>query len=364
MIFTATYKKDKKQQQKCSMYIFYILFSFSALSGNEITFYGINPGLTDHSIHKNLTKHHVYIPSDPKHYNNKLLVFLPGTGAKPAYYDQFNAYAARLGFHVIGLNYMNKQKLFKLCSKKPEGCYEKTCREIIDGVDRTPDINIKPVNSIKNRLLKLLKYLDNNYPDKSWEQFYSKERILWNKINLAGHSQGGELAGIIAKHNTVQRVIFFNSPNGITLHGNKRHKLAAWINRNNQTESKRYYGFYHKANTGQRKLRIYRILSMLKFGSEVNATKISTSDNAAHVVFSDFNTHNPHSAIVMDKYLPSSTIEKQMIKDAWKYLLLHTDEVPTKIEIDKLPITREGNLKEKDHVKNKIENLPLLYITL
>ena len=40
--------------------------------------------------------------------------------------------------------------------------------EIIDGTDRTPKVTISRANSIENRVVKLLQYLDRAHPSEGW----------------------------------------------------------------------------------------------------------------------------------------------------------------------------------------------------
>jgi hypothetical protein len=43
--------------------------------------------------------------------------------------------------------------------------------EILDGTDRTPLVDVDRANSIENRLIKLLQYLDANRPGEGWGGF-------------------------------------------------------------------------------------------------------------------------------------------------------------------------------------------------
>ena len=86
--------------------------------------------------------------------NHKLFVFLPGTGAPPAFYQLVQMEAAHLGYHVIGLMYMNDTPLAGVCpqSPDPETCYEQVRLQIITGSPQTGVVEVNQVNSIDNRL--------------------------------------------------------------------------------------------------------------------------------------------------------------------------------------------------------------------
>jgi len=172
----------------------------------------VAPQATDPAIDKALDNHYVWLDTTVRS-NHKLFVFLPGTGLTPAVYQLVQQEAARLGYHVIGLMYVNTPGLAKVCPNDPDpaACYENSRLEIIDGIDRSPWVDVNPANSIDNRLTKLLEYLITQYPDEGWERFLLGDEPKWSQIAMSGHSQGGGHAAMIAKIRLVARVVMFSS---------------------------------------------------------------------------------------------------------------------------------------------------------
>jgi len=101
-------------------------------------------------------------------------------------------------------------------------------------------VKIGPHNCILHRLVKLLESLDQQYANEHWGQFLQNGKPVWNKITVAGHSQGGGHAAFIAKLFVVNRVVMFSSVGDAT--GGPSWVSAPWLT-THVTPSDRYFGF-------------------------------------------------------------------------------------------------------------------------
>src|SRR3989475_7975918 len=97
--------------------------------------------------------------------------------------------------------YPNSVSIATVCGGQPDPntCYEKVHLEILDGVDRSPFVNVNQANSIVNRLTKLLQFLADSFPDQGWSRFLAGDEPKWSQIAISGHSQGGGQAAMVAK---------------------------------------------------------------------------------------------------------------------------------------------------------------------
>lgn len=103
----------------------------------------------------------------------KLFVFFPGTGGPPAGYRYILQTAAGLGYHAIGLAYVNDKSVnFDYCvGNPPPNCQEIVRREIIEGKDHSPLLQVDRANSIEGRLISLLEHLHQQYPTERWNRY-------------------------------------------------------------------------------------------------------------------------------------------------------------------------------------------------
>jgi hypothetical protein len=210
----------------------------------------INATVTDASITAQPSTgeapHVVINPSPAVTAAGKLLVFLPGTQGVPTQYSYLLRAGASRGYHALGLNYVNQQAMGGLClTSSDTDCYWKARNVVING-GGTPvpsQAAVSVADSIINRLNKLLVYMNTTRPTEGWGQFLKSDNtVIWSKVILAGHSQGGGHVGVLAKTVFLSRAVYFSSPEdwrGLIGVGSP----ANWSAKPNVTPASWQYGF-------------------------------------------------------------------------------------------------------------------------
>lgn len=305
-----------------------ILFLAQPVSAQRQSWF-IAPKTTDNQINSALESHYVAINRSVKA-RNQLFLFFPGTDGTPFFYQQISNTAADMGYHVINLRYVNFDAVNTLCGRGRDlDCYEKVRLEIIDGTDRTSLVSVDRTNSVENRLIKLLQFLQVQYPNDGWQQYLKgSSEIDWSKIVTSGHSQGGGHAGILGKVHRVARVVMFAAQdyNGLT------QKPANWITAEKLTPESDFYGFSHqrddKINFNILSNVIWPAYGMDKFGTPVNVDNTTTPYNNSHSLFTNVDlvsSNDFHGSVVVDVRVPKLSDGTPIFKDVWVYLLSTTD---------------------------------------
>ena len=201
--------------------------------------YNILPSTTNSSIVLFNSAHEVCLDTRTT-LKNKLFVFLPGTTGYPATYKLIVKQAASQGYHAIGLMYPNDASIYTASNNDTTNTLFEKCRqEIFDGTDQTSGVSVDTNNCIKNRLYKLLVYLQSTYPTQNWSQYILNGQINWSKIVVAGHSQGGGHAFFIAKKVAVDKAISFSSIDW----NSALNRSAAWVTQVGATPINKFYSF-------------------------------------------------------------------------------------------------------------------------
>jgi len=150
---------------------------------------------------------------------------------------------------VISLAYNDTPAVNVYCPRRPDlGCAEKFRRMRIygDGTVINPAVDNTAAESIVNRLVRLLQYLDQREPQLKWGDYLENGAPRWDRIALTGQSQGAGMAAFIAQRHEVARVILFSSPwDFVVTDGNVR-GLATWLSAASKTPPQRWYGGYHE----------------------------------------------------------------------------------------------------------------------
>lgn len=196
--------------KNCILISFFILATFNIL-GQNISFY-IKPHSidTNYSINQDSSK----ITVNTSTSNNKLFLFLGGTGSNTSNYFALLNKAANIGYAVINLSYPNDVAAASLSNNSDSLAFNKYRQELCFGTPLSNDVSVDSLNSIYSRFLNLLNYLDTTNNDHNWSQYLnSTASIDWNKIAIGGHSQGAGHAVFLAKTFIVDRALMFSGPN-------------------------------------------------------------------------------------------------------------------------------------------------------
>lgn len=208
--------------------------------------------------------HRVYVDADLEASGDlhaELVVVLPGSGQDPANTDAILKSSAYAGYRTIGLAFEGLS-LNAACGSSFGAAYS-TCTDDFRSEVVYGGVFINPVNSIEQRLLDLLQYLDNAFPAGGWDDYYTgavygyPAQLNYDNIVIAGYSLGSGHAAYWAKDHTFYGVVtaagpsdhysffmFHFDPVLMTFTFTQHHRLADWILGSHATGSNRY-AMYH-----------------------------------------------------------------------------------------------------------------------
>lgn len=190
-----------------------------------------------------------------------LLVFFNGSGGSPragtgSAAGSFYGVARAQGLHVLAVSYSSDTAVGQLCNGR-DACFEPTRASILTG-DPQPGAadavnDLTPDEGVFERVTKTLLHLAEGDPTGGWEAFVDRTKLpdaegalRWDSIFVAGHSQGGGHAALVAKRQRVGRVVMLASPcdgDGTTVAG-WLSSSAGW-----KTEPSRLRGLWSMGDT-------------------------------------------------------------------------------------------------------------------
>ena len=214
--------------------------------------------------------HRVYVPSSDSPVREPLVVFLPGSSMTPKDHDLVLKTSAYAGYRTIGLSYDSTNNVDALCTFGGfhlacgiNDCYAPKRDEIILGSDLSPAIHIEPADSVLERLFTLLAVLyaddiSDGTNDHGWDAYFSPtltvpvpirvSNIAWDKIIIAGFSQGAGHAARISKEFLVHGTIMIDGP-GDMCYSNWPPELvvAQWMDGPDASAGQPRFGALHEA---------------------------------------------------------------------------------------------------------------------
>lgn len=295
------------------------------------TEYLITADQTDQEIGEWLQPHVIEIDRTAQP-QDLLVVHFPGSFDVPTNSKLVLQHAARRGYPAIGLRYPNSWTVNSLCSSSTDpDCFEKVRMEILDGTDRTDILSITEANSITNRLVKLLQYLESEFPDDDWGRFLSAGGdVMWSKILVAGHSQGAGHAAMVAHVHRVVRVAMFA---GVTDYSTYSGEPPAWLSDAGATPIDVHYGFGHTQDSlvpESRLIEIWTALGLAEMGQPVNVDGASPPFGNSHMLFTTaqpaaVGSYQFHNSVIMDDYTPRRVDDTPLFAEVWDLMLFPDD---------------------------------------
>jgi hypothetical protein len=218
------------------------------------------PSDTDASIAR-FNEPNVIVTDEEMPADSPLVVFMPGTDGKPRGAMRLLRVVAAQGYRVIGLEYNDEPAVVQVCPRNPDPACSAAfrARRIFGGSGRSPIENTQ-AETIVNRLVKLLEYLQAQDAAAHWDGYLLDGEPNWSRIVVSGLSQGAGMAAYIAKHKLVVRVVLFSSPWDYV---RPSQQLAPWIGEPSATPPERWFAEYHRReNTAAQLARAYRALQI------------------------------------------------------------------------------------------------------
>lgn len=269
----------------------------------------IAPHATDARLDEGDAPHLVVYDRDATSSSQPLLVWLPGTNGHPATGPaKFFATVLQQGYRLVGLSYLNGEAVSQVCTPRRVAqqprCAEQFRQQRVWGDGGAVVLGDRPEDAIVPRLTRLLHHLVEADPAGQWAQ-YINENICpqadedrrpppegvkptrggpslaceprWDRIVLAGQSQGGGMAAFLAQSRAVAGVVMFS---GGWDHG-RDGSIASWYKRPSQTPPQRWYGTFHvDENQAQTMAQIYRALGLVP--EHIHALDLPVQGRAAH----------------------------------------------------------------------------------
>ena len=261
----------------------------------------------------------------------QLLLFIPGTAPAPEPNTkkaagrpgatEFCRLAANLGYHVIYLCYPNAIPA-SICARDEDPAEFERFRMAIIAGGASRHITIPRSESIEHRLIKLLQRLQQLRPREAWTQFLNRDgTIKWESIVVAGQSQGGGHAALIATKHLVARVVATGAPKDFS----RRHNQpAAWLSAKSVTPKSRFFCLNHvqdrQAANYEQQLANLRALQLDALGEPVNVDTIPAPYHHSRILFTDF----PGGKKLSSKEAHGSVISPrnaQHFAPVWNYML-------------------------------------------
>jgi hypothetical protein len=308
----------------------------------EPTEHVVAPRSTDAAIDTDPEAHYVEFPALSL-VRGELVVWFSGSCGQPRNQRRLLHEAARNGYRAIGLNYANCPSVNSTCDPLQPGspdCYEQVRLERIDGLDHSALVSVTPANGIENRLAKLLRYLDANYPDEGWGQYLDGAAVRWDLAIVAGHSQGGGMAAMLGTIHTVARVAMFSWKDTIT-----PLQPAPWLSNAKATPIDRWYGFSHQHSAPIPEEVAWNTLGLL--GTTVNVDTTPEPYANANRLTTDVlpqtgSYGNAHGSVATDDNTPLRADGTPVLSEVWRYLLGAMPTTVTPVQSTKL-VLKDGS---------------------
>lgn len=250
-----------------------------------------------------------------------LWIFLCGSYGKPQRQVSIIEHIASMGHWVINLRYPNDWTIGGLSRRSAHlHAHEALRLQILDGRARSGLLDLPPQDCILNRLQKLLIWLAWRHPEQGWSAFLNGDEPQWDRIAVAGHSQGGGHAAIMGKQLPLERVVMLSAP-ADCVDGDEA--PAPWLSRSGATPPENYFGFAHLRDHAIGRITLaWEALGLAAFGPVTKVDTCSPPFRNSHRLVTDHETTGGrhHGSVAADRFIPRLSDHTPIFHEAWSFL--------------------------------------------
>lgn len=307
------------------LFSLFLLLNYIYAKAQLATFY-VQPSETDINYAAAQDSHYVALNNSVVS-NGKLFVFIGGTGSSNKNYTDILKLAANLGYHAVGVGYPNTPSISSSCAGSADpNCFYDFRREICYGIPVSSSVSVDTFNSIHIRLIKLLQYLDSNYPLNGWGTFLSSGEPVWDLCAFGGHSQGAGHALYFGKTNNCDRILMFSGANDYSVFYSS---AASWVSMSGPTPVNKYFSFLHKGDDVLDYAKQYSVISasgMLLADDSTLVDILSPPYGTSHCLYTDITPlysgvySSYHNATAIGFFIPWSG-GAHIYDPVWTYML-------------------------------------------
>lgn len=270
----------------------------------------------------------IYHPAGvPRH---QLLLFLTGTGGRGPVCCRLSKNAALLGYHVVQIMYPNDIPASACQHESNPDAFGDFRWAIIRGGTacyRDRRVEIPVVESIEHRSIKLLRYLAHTEPGHGWGQYLAADGLAWDRIAVAGASQGGGHAALMATRYRVARVLCFAAPKDYCI----RLKGPARWYEDSVTPASRYFVFnnVHDRQGCDHAQQVENLRALGVVRSDADLADVDTEAapyHGAHALFTSWpgadghvESLPAHVSVATDRLLAKDG--SALFRPVWRYML-------------------------------------------
>jgi hypothetical protein len=274
----------------------------------QVRIQSISPTTTDKNIQV-VHGPHIALYDPTATSRHELVLMIEGTEDLATRMRTIDSCFATMGFHVVSIDYPNNVNTISCRSSTDSSCFDNFRQEIDFGTQVSSMVDVDSANSVVNRFSKLLVYLAAHDPAGGWADFVQGNHPRWDKIIIAGHSQGAGHAAFLGKRFPLAGVVMFSGPQD---YFKVLNRPAPWQYRKGMTPPARHFAFLHLKDPYNFTFQVADVgavtgfsvadTSMVKPGEPIHSTR--------HILVNEMDSNDPHGA----------TLDPVFVR-VWKYML-------------------------------------------
>lgn len=231
-----------------------------------------------------------------------LVLMIEGTGASAVSCRRFDSCLATLGYQVVSIDYPNNV-ITTVCSKSSDSsCFDGFRQEILFGTPVSPLVDVDSTNCIVNRFTRLLTWLAANDKGGGWRDYLRAGKPRWDRIVVAGHSQGAGHAAYLGQTFRLAGVLMLSGPQDYL---QVYRSPAPWESRKSQTPVSRYYAFLHVQDPFNYRYQVADVCA-LTGAALTDTTMVSPGApvrSTRHILVNDLQTSDKHGSTLQTKFI-------------------------------------------------------------